>query len=133
MTSIFGLNFGLNFLLSGSLQFMWGTINTLQLSVGVGLVELNMPSNTKMLTTTLIGITTFDFMKADDVSETLFEFTPEMDEPFNDNFDKLDYSTHAAIVNLGSAYYILVALGMIALVKLQFKLLSHCTKKSPRM
>jgi len=127
MASILSFHFGINFLLSGSLQFMWGTINTLQLSVSVGLIDLNMPSNTNMLTSALVKITTFDFMKADDLSEAVFNFTDEISEPFNDNFEKLDYETHSSIVNLGSIYYMFMALAVIAVIKLQFLFLRIAT------
>jgi len=55
-SSVWG-NFAANLLLSGSLQYLWGMINSLQIVFHMPGIAVNLPGNAKMIYSQLIQIT----------------------------------------------------------------------------
>jgi len=55
-------NFVVNVMLSGSLQYLWGMINALQIVFHLPGISVNMPSNSKMIYGSLIEVTQFNLI-----------------------------------------------------------------------
>ena len=53
-------NFAISVVLSGSLQYLWGMINSLQIVLHLPGSSVEMPSNALMVYSTLISVTQFD-------------------------------------------------------------------------
>lgn len=58
-------NFVMNIILSGSLQFLWGMINTLQLIVHFPLFRLKFPANAQFMYQIIIDIANFQLIPED--------------------------------------------------------------------
>ena len=69
------LNFGLSFLITFSLNFLWSMINCLQMIVYLPLFNITLPANVNTLFTILIEVATFDIIpESDKVSQYIFGF-----------------------------------------------------------
>ena len=69
------LNFGLSFLITFSLNFLWSMINCLQMIVYLPLLNITLPANVNTLFTILIEVATFDIIpESDKVSQYIFGF-----------------------------------------------------------
>ena len=60
-------NFALNIALSGSLNLLWGLLNTLQLLSHVPLLKINFPANAKTLFVMINEIASFNILPLDAV------------------------------------------------------------------
>jgi len=58
-------NFIINVVLSGSLQYLWGLINALQIVFHLPGNSVDMPANTKMVYGSLITVTQFNIIPED--------------------------------------------------------------------
>ncbi|CDW88792.1 cadg domain containing protein [Stylonychia lemnae] len=81
-------NFATNLILSSSLQYLWGMINVLQITVHMPLFNINYPPNAKFISSLLVSVCTFDFIPSEEAIINAFQF--EGDEPYDSNFDALD-------------------------------------------
>jgi len=60
-----------NIALSGSLQLLWGMVNTLQIIVHMPLVEVAMPQNALLLSSFLNSLASFDVLPTDFITDKL--------------------------------------------------------------
>jgi len=131
LTGGFTVGFALQAIFAGSLQNLWGTINTLQLSVHIPLIQLTFPLLPQSLINILISIITFDLIRSDEITSLVLEFSPEMEAQFTSNFEALNYETRASVLNLGMVFYIglLLLIGWAA--TLIVTLLLYCCENEP--
>jgi len=94
----------------GSLQHLWSSINSLQLTIHMPLINIPFPANAQILFQELIKIVTFDFLEIKDALgiEQEFDFTETF--AYNDNFDELGYGTQNTVDLLGSINFIIAIL-----------------------
>ena len=73
-------NFLLGTLISFSLNYLWGMINTLQMIVYLPMYNLIFPGNISMLNSIIINVATFDIVPfIDEINETVFNFRYTLD------------------------------------------------------
>ena len=73
-------NFLINLLVSGSLNLLWGMINSLQILTHFPLINVLMPANSQMLFSVIVKIATFDVINVDPIMEWLDGLMPTIDD-----------------------------------------------------
>jgi len=68
MTATVVVSVTINFLLSASLSFLWGMLNTLQLIVHLPLFSIVFPSNAVTFYSYIIGIASFNIFPIEDIA-----------------------------------------------------------------
>lgn len=103
-------NIAISSVTNHSLQSLWGSLNTLQLTVHLPLNNVIFPFMVSYMFESLISFVTFDFLEAlGEVGYGLeYEVSPTL--PFNDGFDTLGYSESEPISLLGTLNFILAFL-----------------------
>jgi len=120
----------INFILSVSLNFVWGMINTLQLAVHLPLFSVLLPASTVTFYSTLMGVANFNVVPVSDIIEDTLPFNEE-EQPHTVNFMMMGYERENSILNLGMVFILLVlGLIVIAAVKLldSLNMFKHCKK-----
>lgn len=74
---------------SGSLQYLWGMINTLQLIVHVPLFTLWFPANAAYMYSFIITISNFNIIP-DGITEKVYSVFSSDDETYSSQFELLD-------------------------------------------
>ena len=69
------VNFASNILLAGSLNMLWGMINTIQIIAFFPLVNLPMPANSQRLFSIIVKIAMFDIV---DITEEIEAFESKL-------------------------------------------------------
>jgi len=109
-------NIAMNMAISGSLQILWGMINTLQILTHVGLFSLNFPANVFIVLKVLMEVANFDLVPVADYEEAMFNF--EETGPHTDNFEEMGKETKHSVLNMGTSFIILLfGVGMILVVE----------------
>lgn len=91
--------------MAGSLGYMIGWINTLQIIIHLPLIRTILPANVSVLFQTLVPIVMFDFIPSEWSTEYILnfeefpkrEFTNSFDEKFFDQMQDLGYDSHNSI------------------------------------
>lgn len=69
------MNFAFSFLVTLSLNFLWGMINCLQMIVYLPLFNITLPANVNTLFSILIEIATFDIIpESEQMNQSIFRF-----------------------------------------------------------
>ena len=95
-----------NIALSGSLNQLWGMINSLQIVVHTPLVDVSFPENAKLVYKQMILVATFDVLPTDDWFPEWFDL-PEADS-FSESFADLNYDSAFLVVNLGTIFFVVI-------------------------
>jgi len=117
-------NVVLNWILSYSLNMLWGIISSMQIVVHFPLTSVAYPANASLFNSYFLTIATFDVLPTDDINAYFFTFHDG--EPIAKNFEDFGYEKRNFIQNLGSIYYFfpLVAIWLLLLVLLKLLALS---------
>ena len=98
MNSFVLLNFLAGFFLKGIMAEMFASINSLQITAHIPLMNFNVPAPAYFIFDILIQIVAFDFLPI----TSLINFGYSRTEPFHDKFVWLGYEESNFIHNLGS-------------------------------
>jgi len=96
----------MNMALTGSLQVLWGMINTLQILTHVGLFSLNFPANVFLVLKVFMDVANFDLVPVSDIEESMFQF--EDTGPHTKNFGEMGKETKHSVLNMGTALIVLL-------------------------
>jgi len=119
------VTFLVQLLLAGSLQLLWGMVNTLQIIVQMPLINIALPPNAMMLSSSLVSLASFGFLPINDINTHLFgmKSEPEKKRRFKDvGMDSTNF-----VLNCGTMlfaffiWFVLIALNVV------LKLLSRCS------
>ena len=145
-------NFVVNVLLSGSLQYLWGMINALQIVFHLPGNSVEMPANTKMIYGSLIKVTQFDLIPEDwleyfyfwrnigaDKSSNSRRLSDEdesedfsLEENYNVNLAEIGYESYLAVDNMQTLFVMIQGYVILTIVYLLFKLLKKLMHKLQR-
>ena len=95
-------NFAMNLLLSGTMTYLWGLLNSLQIVAHFPLINLMMPANAQMVFRMLVQIATFEFIPIGPLieeSETRIGID-NTEYSVTDNFEDFGFDTTDPIRNL---------------------------------
>ena len=108
-----------NVILTGTLNYLWGLVNCLQIVAFFPLLDVLIPANAKVVFEILIKIATFDLIPVDSIIEVitgLFESTDDFEVP--ENFTEFDYNSTDPIDNLEFVFLFIVFLIFLPLILL---------------
>ena len=86
-------NFVINILISGSLNFLWGTINCLQMLAYFPLINVATPANCQFMFEIIVSIATFDLISVDGIIDWVSKYvdsTPDK-KPIGAQFHQFGY------------------------------------------
>jgi len=124
-------NLLLNWVLSFSLNHLWGMVNSLQIVIHFPLTSVYYPANASLFFSYFNVVATFDVLPTDSINDYVLTFTET--PAIGENFEELDYGGTNFISNLGSIYYffplMVLCLLLLALLKLLGLLGVKCAEK----
>jgi hypothetical protein len=93
---------GLNVVLAGSMQLLWGMVNTIQILTHLPLLDITYPSSTLALYQIIIDVANFEITDSEALLNKAFNFQFDEDEgAFSDKFEMIGYEKKNMILNLG--------------------------------
>ena len=120
-------NFILGFLQSAFLNALLSIIGFLSMQMQMFAINFNYPVNLMDFFNKLFPLMTFSIIPTDKLYELMFRFTMYDDQPLNEHFDELGYSSSFSVVNMGSMFLIMM---LIPLYLLLLTCASMCTNKN---
>ena len=100
--------------MQGSISFLWGIINSLQILSYFPLINLAMPANAHLFFQIIVKIANFEIIDQIDDVVDVFEEKTELreDEEFilSDNFEDFEFTTTDMIQNLSIIFLVLLLL-----------------------
>ena len=107
-------NWFLNYLMQGSISFVWGLINSLQILSYFPLINIAMPANAHLFFQIIVKIANFEILDQIDDAVDMFEAKTELKEDqefiLSDNFEDFDFTTTDMIQNLSIIFLVLLLL-----------------------
>jgi hypothetical protein len=94
----------LNFLLSSSLQYLWGMINSMQVIVLTVLFNLKTPVNAQNIEVMILQMVSFDVIRTSALLTKVFKFENEKTPPLNFIFEQAGYDTSNFILGMGPLF-----------------------------
>ncbi len=79
-------------------------INSLNILVHLPLIKINFPANIQIFMSYFMGISNFDFLPTEFISEQLLEFTPT--DPLSDKFEEVDIFSKAYFFSIHLTFYV---------------------------
>lgn len=101
MYAIIGINLGMQFFMSVSMQFMWGMLSTLQILVHMPLLNISYPPNAEMVCTAIIDLVNFKLIPTNTILAKLQWFQQSASDKMNPNIQGLGITSSNIFVNLG--------------------------------
>ena len=107
-------NFLSNVFISGTLNYLWGMINSLQIVAHFPLINILMPANCQVLFRVIVKIVTFDWIPIDGFMDSVEKiFKGKVDIELSDNFAEFQYETTDPIQNLQFNFVFLLSLMIV--------------------
>ena len=117
-----GSNFVVNIAMAGSLSQLWGMINGLQVVAQMPLYDVRSPGNVNEFTGFLSELSNFDLLDTESMNNEVF-YIPEEDS-VSLNFQNAGYDSTLAIKTLGTFFYMMLAMIILALIYIMLYILS---------
>lgn len=96
----------------GSIEYMIGLINSLQLIIHLPIMYIILPGNVALFFSIILPFVMFDFLETEYTTEVVFTFDYDGQERLNykilDQMKDLGYRTHNSMLNLGSLFIFVV-------------------------
>ena len=116
-----------NFFLSGTVAFLWGMINALQIIVHLPMINVRFPANVSMFFSNLLSIANFKVINKENFIDQLnnhFGIKPEFT---NENFAENGFGSASITRSLGVVSIVAIVLGVVSMIMLIIhKLLEKC-------
>ena len=110
-------NFLSNVFISGTLNYLWGMINCLQIIAHFPLINILMPANCQVLFLVVVKIATFDLIPVDGFMESVEQiFDGKYDLNLSDNFAEFGYETTDPVQNLQINFVFLLSLIVVPIL-----------------
>ena len=109
---------GTNILLTGSIALIWGLVNALQMVMNLRISEEGFPPNVDYLYNVMLPLANLDVIPPEFSTEVLFEFSDDVDKPYNKRLEEMGYDNHNAIENIGSMVYFIALTIFLLIVSL---------------
>lgn len=98
----------ISLLYGGSMSYIFGLINTLQMNLHLPMIEgVDFPQNVIFLYSILLPLASMDILPTEYSTELIFTLSTEQDKPYSDSLEELGYESHSALLNLGSLFFYL--------------------------
>ena len=111
VTSFIASNLLASTMMSGALQFLWGTVNALQMIVLTCLFSVMRPKNAEVTLIAIMAYVNLDIFPVEKFINFFFDF-PET-EPFNPIFELAGYESTTYILELGVIFFIIMGFAIV--------------------
>ena len=92
-----------------------------------------MPAMAFLIYDVMISVATFEILPTDDIFPNIFSLPFDLDEPFNDKFDRMDIGSRFIVMNMGTMFMVLCFYLVLLVIYPCFKFLRNdlrCARKN---